>query len=115
MSSETVILEAVKEAALDGERFKRDWDDQAGLKADMEKQVEGAPPVHVGFFNIAVTDGRGRTVYLDQQFEPSVVEGAIDYLADGKLKKAKPTDLAAYLGAHGPTPRVEVERVFGLP
>jgi predicted DsbA family dithiol-disulfide isomerase len=109
------ILEAVKEAGLDEAKFKRDWADQASLKVDLEKQAEGAPPVHVGFYNVAVTDGHGRTVYLDQKFQPSVVESAIDYLADGKLKKAKPTDVLAYLKKQGPTSLVEVERVFELP
>jgi predicted DsbA family dithiol-disulfide isomerase len=109
------ILEAVKEAGLDETKFKRDWADQASLKADLEKQGEGAPPVQVGFYNVAVTDGHGRTVYLDQKFQPSVVESAIDYLADGKLKKRKPTDILAYLKEQGPTSLIEVERVFELP
>jgi predicted DsbA family dithiol-disulfide isomerase len=114
VTDEKRILEAVREAGLDEAKFKRDWADQAGLKADLEKQGEGAPPVHVGFYNIAVTDGDGRTVYLDQKFEPSVVESAIDYLADGKLKKANPTDILGYLKEHGPTALIEVERVFNL-
>jgi predicted DsbA family dithiol-disulfide isomerase len=111
------ILEAVKESGLDEAKFKHDWADQASLKVDLEKQGEGvdAPPVHVGFYNIAVTDGHGRTVYLDQKFLPAIVESAIDYLADGKLKKAKPTDILAYLKEQGATSLVEVERVFALP
>jgi len=109
------IIEAVREAGLDEAKFKRDWADQASLKADLEKQGEGVPPVHVGFYNVAVTDGDGRTVYLDQKFEPSIVESAIDYLANGRLRKAKPTDVLAYLKEEGPTPLVEVERVFDLP
>jgi hypothetical protein len=108
------IFEAVKESGLDDARFNRDWADQASLKTDLEKQGEGEPPVHVGFYNIAVTDGHGRTVYLDQQFEPSAAEGAIDYLSNGQLKKTKPTDVLAYLKAQGPTSLVEVQRVFDL-
>ena len=111
---EATIFEAAREAELDAAKFKDDWLNQEALKSDLEKQGEGAPPVHVGFYNIAVTDGRGRTVYLDQQFQPSVVEGAIDYLTDGRLKKAKPTDVLAYVKAQGPTHLVEVERVFSL-
>ena len=114
VTDEKEILEAVREAELDEARFKRDWADQASLKADLEKQGDRAPPVHVGFYNVAVTDEDGRTVYLDQKFEPSVVESAIDYLTDGKLKKAKPTDVLAYLKEHGPTALIEVERVFNL-
>ena len=114
VTNKTTILEAVKEAGLDETKFKRDWADEASLKADLEKQGEGAPPVHVGFYNIAVTDGHGRTVYLDQKFQPSIVEEAIDYLSDGQLKKTRPTDVLSYLQAHGPTSLVEVERVFNL-
>jgi predicted DsbA family dithiol-disulfide isomerase len=109
------ILETVREAGLDEAKFKRDWADQASLKADLEKQGEDAPPIHVGFYNAAVTDGNGRTIYLDQKFLPSVVESAIDYLADWKLKKMKPTNVLAYLKQQGPVALVEVERVFGLP
>lgn len=115
VTNKTTILEAVKEAGLDEAKFKRDWADEAGLKAELEKQGEGSPPVHVGFYNIAVTDGQGRTVYLDQKFQPSVVEEAIDYLSDRQLKKTRPTDVLAYLQEHGPTSLVEVERVFELP
>jgi len=115
VTQEVTIFEAVTEAELDEAKFKQDWSDQQALKADYDKQGEGAPPVHVGFYNIAVTDKHGRTVYLDQQFDPSVVEGAIEYLSGGKLKKTKPTDVLAYIKAQGPTPLVEIERVFDLP
>jgi len=114
VTQEATIFGAVKEAGLDDTRFKSDWADQASLKTDLEKQGEGSPPVHVGFYNIAVTDGHGRTVYLDQKFQPSVVEEAIDYLSSGQLKKTRPADVHAYLQAHGPTSLVEVERVFNL-
>lgn len=114
VSQETIIFEGVKEAELDDAKFRSDWADQTGLKADLEGQGENAPPVHVGFYNIGVTDRHGRTIYLDQKFDPSVVESAIDYLADGKLKKSKPSDVTGYLEAQGPTSLVEVERVFEL-
>jgi predicted DsbA family dithiol-disulfide isomerase len=114
VTDRTTILDAVKEAGLDEARFMRDWADEAGLKADLEKQGEGSPHVHVGFYNIAVTDGHGRTVYLDQKFDPSVVEEAIDYLSGQRLQKKRPTDVFAYLQAHGPTSLVEVERVFSF-
>jgi len=114
VTQEATIFGAVKEAGLDDTRFKSDWADQASLKTDLEKQGEGSPPVHVGFYNIAVTDSHGRTVYLDQKFQPSVVEEAIDYLSSGQLKKTRPADVHAYLQAHGPTSLVEVERVFNL-
>lgn len=114
VTSETTILEAVTEAGLDEAKFKRDWADQAGLKTALENQGEDAPPVHVGFYNIAVTDRLGRTVTLDQSFQPSVVEGAIDYLSAGQLRKAKPTDFLEYIKTQGPTPLVEIQRVFDL-
>jgi hypothetical protein len=115
VTKEITILEAVKEAKLDEARFKQDFADHASLKADLERQGEDAPPVHVGFYNIAVTDGHGRTVYLDQQFQPSMVEGAIDYLSNNQLKKTKPNDILTYIKTHGPTPLIEVQRVFDLP
>jgi len=115
VTNDVTIFEAAKEAGLDEAKFKRDWVDQAGLKSEYEGQGKDSPPVHVGFYNIAVTDWHGRSVYLDQQFAPSVVEGAIDYLADARFKKAKPTDILAYIKAQGPTPLVEVERIFELP
>jgi hypothetical protein len=115
VTQEVVTLDALKEAGLDEARFRQDRTDEASLRADYEAQGEGAPAVHVGFYNIAVTDGQGRTVYLDQKFNPATVESAIDYLADGQLKKSKPTDVFAYIKAQGPTPLVEIERVFDLP
>lgn len=114
VTDQATILDAVREAALDVGRFGSDWADQASLRVDLEKQGQSAPPVHVGFYNIAVTDGRGRSVYLDQQFQPSVAEGAIDYLAENRLRKTKPNDIPAYLIAHGPTPLVEMQRVFDV-
>jgi hypothetical protein len=114
VTKETTILDAVKEAGIDEGGFKSDRADETGLKADLEKQGEDTPQVHVGFYNIAVTDGHGRTVTLDQQFQPSVAEGAIDYLTDGKLRKTKPIDVLDYLKTQGPTPLIEVERVFAL-
>src|SRR3989304_255724 len=115
VTNDVTIFEAAKEAGLDEAKFKRDWVDQAGLKSEYEGQGKDSPPVHVGFYNIAVTDWHGRSVYLDQQFAPSVVEGAIGSLADARFKKAKPTDILAYIKAQGPTPLVEVERIFELP
>ena len=114
VTNKATILEAVNEASLDEDKFVQDWSDEAGLKAELEKQGDGAPPVHVGFYNIAVTDGHGRTVYLDQKFEPSEAERAIDYLSGGLLKKNKPTDFLAYLKAQGPTSLIEIQRVFNL-
>ena len=114
VTQETVHLNAAREAELDETKFKEDWANQASLKADYEAQGDKGPPVHVGFYNIAVTDWHGRTVYLEQQFHPSTVEGAIDYLAGGQLKKEKPTDILAYIKAQGPTPLIEIERVFDL-
>jgi predicted DsbA family dithiol-disulfide isomerase len=41
VTDEKRIFEAVREAGLDEAKFKRDWTDQASLKADLEKQREG--------------------------------------------------------------------------
>ncbi len=42
------------------------------------------------------------------------MEGAIDYLSAGQLRKAKPTDVLEYIKTQGPTPLVEIQRVFDL-
>lgn len=106
VTRDKVLQDAAAVAGLDATRFQRDMKDEGGLRGDLERQGEGAPPLHVGFYNIGITDGHGRTVTLDHQFEPSVVEEAIDFLARGKLKKSEPTDIASYLRQHGLTPLV---------
>lgn len=114
VTNQAIMNEAAKEASLDHDKFLADRADEPGLKADLERQGEGAPHVHVGFYNIGVTDGRGRTVILDQQFQPSVAEGAIDYLTENQLKKTKPTNILSYLKNQGPSSLIEVQRVFNV-
>lgn len=111
-SSDAVVQVAVREAGLDAQRFATDLADQEARLHDYEHQ-EG-PPVHVGFFNVAVWDGGNRKVILDYCFDPRDIEGAIDYLADGKLRKSAPTDVVGYLREHGPAPLSEIGRVFDL-
>ncbi len=89
--------------------------DTEGLKKDLQHQGHDFPHLPVGFYNIAVSDGGDRTVVLDHAFDPAVVEDAIDWLAGGRLRKAAPRDVAAYLREHGLAPVVEIARVFGLP
>src|ERR1700730_8972103 len=83
-------------------------------KEHSDKQGEGFPHLPLGFFNLAVTDGAGRTVLLDNAFDPGLVEGAIDYLSAGRLTKRNPKDIVGYLREHGLTPSVEIARVFTL-
>ena len=109
-----VLLAAAREARLDVARFERDLADEEGLQSDYENQGRDAPPVHVGFYNVVVTDGDRRRVILDHAWEPREIEEAIDFLAGGKLRKQEPTDVLAYLRAHGLTPLVEVRRVFAI-
>ncbi|HLE97854.1 MAG TPA: DsbA family protein, partial [Candidatus Thermoplasmatota archaeon] len=113
VTDETELLDAAKVAGLDVERFRKDWKDQDGLRADVEGQGRGWPHVPIGFYNLVVTDGH-RHVILDHAFDPALVEGAIDYLSGGTLAKAEPKDVAAYLAMCGPTPLAEVQKVFRL-
>ncbi|HUR70218.1 MAG TPA: DsbA family protein [Candidatus Thermoplasmatota archaeon] len=103
---------AAKEAGLDIKRFQADLTKQEELRAEYEEQSRKGPPVHVGFYNFVVWDGGNRRVILDYSFDPRDIEGAIDYLADGKLKKQRPTDIVGYLAHHGLAPLAEIGRVF---
>ncbi len=114
VTRDDILITAAIEAGLDEKRFLRDYAQKETRQAELEHQGEGFPPVHVGFYNLAVTDGDGRTVLLDYCFDPKRVEGAIDYLSNGTLKKQTPTDILAYLREHGFTPQTEIERVFDL-
>lgn len=114
ISQRDVIEEAAAEAGLDLARFRRDLADDEGLRAQMAEQGKDAPPMHVGFYNLGVTDGERRRVMLDYAFEPRMAEEAIDYLSGGTLVKRAPTDVVGYLREHGWAPLVEVARVFAL-
>ncbi|HEX2021485.1 MAG TPA: DsbA family protein [Candidatus Thermoplasmatota archaeon] len=113
-ADEAVPLAAAEEVGLDLARFRRDYADDAGLREQLSQQGADAPPVHVGFYNVAVTDGVNRRVILDYAFDPAVVEGAIDYISGGTLTKRRPTDVLAYLQEHGFSSLVEIQRVFAL-
>lgn len=105
-------MAAAKEAHLDVAKFNADWADQDALRAEYEELTHRGPPVRVGFYNFVVWDGANRRVILDYSFDPRDIEGAIDYLSDGKLKKTAPTDIVAYLRQHGVAPLAEIGRVF---
>lgn len=109
-------LAAGREAGLDMRRFERDLEDTEGLLREYHEQSHAGPPVHVGFYNVIVWDGGNRRVLLDYAFDPQDVEGAIDYLSGGALKKrpVKVDGIPAYLRAHGVAPLAEIGRVFGL-
>ena len=114
VTKEAELLDAAKEAGVDGPRLLKEMADGEARHAQMEAQGEGFPGVGVGFYNLAVTDGHGTTVMLDHAFDPAKVEAAIDFVSGGKLKKSRPKDLVGYVRKQGPTPLVEVARVFGL-
>lgn len=114
-SDRPTMLDAAKEAKLDVARFEKDLADQDALRAEYEEQTRRGPPVHVGFYNFVVWDGGNRRVMLDYAFDPREIEGAIDYLSGGTLKKKVPTDIHAYLKHHGLAPLSEVGRVFDFP
>jgi predicted DsbA family dithiol-disulfide isomerase len=107
-----VQVEAAKAAGADRARLVRDLDDRAGLLKEIEAV---APHVHVGFYNFVITDGRGHTVTLDNEYDPAFAEAAIDFLSRGALAKADPGDPGAYLREHGATSLVEIARVFAIP
>lgn len=109
-----VLVDAAKEAGLQVARFQKDLADAGARQKDLEVQRHGIHQLPIGFYNLAVTDGADRMVILDYAFEPKIVEGAIDYLGDGTLRKRAPTDVLGYLRGHGPAPLREVARVFGL-
>lgn len=104
---------AAKEAGLNAPALLRDYRDTDARRHELEHQGREFPHVPLGFYNLALTDGEDRTVLLDNAFDPAMVEGAIDYLADGQLAKRSPTDVVEYLRRHGPAPLRELSRVFG--
>src|SRR5205807_2495764 len=92
-----ILRTAAEEASLDGGQFVEDLDDDKARKEEYDRQGEGFPHIPLGFYNLAVADGGVRTVLLENAFEPSLVEGAVDYLSGGKLAKKRPTDIVGYL------------------
>jgi len=108
------LREAAEEAGLHVGRFQKDLADTPARETDLDAQRHGIHQLPIGFYNLAVTDGADRMVILDYAFDPSLVEGAIDYLGGGALRKRRPADVLGYLRAHGPAPLREVARVFGL-
>jgi protein-disulfide isomerase-like protein with CxxC motif len=113
VTRDEVLREAAKEAKLDADAFFRDYRDTEARREELGHQGHGFPHVPLGFYSMAVTDGGDRTVLLDYAFDPAVVEGAIDYLAGGRLPKRTPTDVVGYVRHHGATPLREIARVVG--
>ncbi len=108
------LRDAADEAGLEVERFFSDYRDTAARMADLQHQGHDFPHVPLGFYSLALTDGGDRTVLLDYAFDPAVVDGAIEYLSDGRLRKRTPADIAGYVRRHGPAPSREIARVMGL-
>ena len=115
VTKRAVQREAAQEAGLDLARFERDVADTKARRAELVHQGHGFPHMPLGFYNLIVSDEDSRTVVLDYAFNPTVVEGAIDWLSGGRLRKSEPKDIAGYLREHGPAPLTEVARMFGLP
>lgn len=106
--------DAARASGIDVARFRRALAEPRRLEAALEREGAGFPHVPLGFYNLVLADGRGRVVVLDHAFDPRVVEEAIDYLGGGRLEKRKPTDVGAYLRAHGPATEGEIARAFAL-
>ena len=112
VTQDEIIFEAVKTSGLDLARFKKDFAQKDALREEYDAQQTRGPQVHVGFYNFVVTDGGNRRVILDYSFDPRDIEGAIDYISGGTLKKSKPTDIVHYLKENGLAPLSEIGRVF---
>ena len=112
VTQDQVILDAAGVAGLDLARFQKDFAQKDVLRGEYEQQGSRGPPLHVGFFNWAIWDGGNRKVILDYAFDPREIEGAIDWLSGGSLRKNKPTDIVAYLKEQGLAPLSEIGRVF---
>lgn len=115
VTKEATLIECVRAAGLDVARFQKLWQDEAALQELLEHQGEGHhwPHVPLTFYNLVVSDGH-RHVILEHAFDPAGVESAIDWLGGGKLQKRQPTDVAAYLAAHGAAPKEEIAKVFAM-
>lgn len=107
------LASSAKACGLDVKRFEKDLKDKVGLQHDSDHMEEGAPHVPLGFYNLIVEDGSGRTVLMDFAFDPKPVEDVIEFLTGRSLKKNKPTDPAAFLAAAGATHAIELARAFG--
>ena len=114
VSRDEVLRDAAAEALLNVKAFVRDCREADARRAELEHQGHDFPHVPLGFYSLALTDGRDRTVLLDYAFDPAVVEEAIDYLAQGRLKKRAPRDALVYLKRHGPASLPEIARVLGV-
>jgi putative protein-disulfide isomerase len=114
ITQSNLLMEAAGISQLDTKKFTKDLENSKARQEELEHQGHGFPEVSLGFYNLVVSDGIGRTVLLDNAFEPEIVEGAIDYLSDRKLRKASPSDIGEYLEEHGPAPIVELTRVFAI-
>lgn len=108
-----VLEEAAKEAGLDVGRFTADLQDEEGLAKDHHDMEEDAPHVPLGFYNLVLDDGKGRTLVMDFPFDPKPVEEAIDFLSAGTLRKNQPDDVHAYLKGTGASHETEMSRAFG--
>jgi hypothetical protein len=115
VSHEAELLDAAAESGIDVAAFKAALADRAGLQRALAQQEETMPHLPLGFYNLLVEADDGRTVVLDNAFDPRTVEQAIDYLSGGTLRKNVPSDPLEYLRASGPAPLVELARVFAWP
>lgn len=110
-----LIEEAAAESGLDVDRLLMDLQDEEGLMRDGEALGEEAPHVPLGFYNLVLTDGKGRTLVMDFPFDPKPVEDAVEFLSAGTLQRNQPDDLRAYLQGTGASHEVELSRAFAWP
>lgn len=110
-----VLDDAAGESGLDLGRFHKDLQDEAGLREDYAALQDDAPHVPLGFYNLVLDDGKGRTLVMDFPFDPQPVEEAIEFLTGGRLRKNAPDDLRAYLAGTGASHEAELARAFAWP
>lgn len=114
VTKKPLLLSAAKASGLDVKKFTHAMQqDVAGLDAEGEQMADGMPHAPLGFYNLIVEDGSGRTILMDFAFDPKPVEDAIEFLTNRKLKKLSPSDPTAFLVAAGPTHNIELARAFG--
>jgi predicted DsbA family dithiol-disulfide isomerase len=113
VSGAAALEDAAVESRLDLPTFRRDVRDKAAREREYASQGHSWPELPLSYFAIVASDGH-RHVVLEHAFDPLLLEGAIDYLSGGRLRKRRPTDIAEYLANHGAAPAREIERVFSL-
>lgn len=116
VTRKATLLSSAKASGLDVKAFTKAMQKEtAALDEEGDRMGDGMPHAPLGFYNLILEDGSGRTLMMDFAFDPKPVEDAIEFLTARKLKKLSPSDPAAFLASAGPTHAIELSRAFGWP